>query len=241
MIRIQDLLFVSSLLTISCLANAEGTEKIVGGNLAYAGEFPGYAIPSGSKIFCGAYLINENTLVTAAHCAGAFKGYNVKIGGTLRSGADAVETIPAIQECVHPQFNSTTHQNDIMLIKLQSPSNQPFKEFYTVCHKMQSFMRRSNEDFMDWCSYISWDYRQSSSFLENGQAVQTVGFGATSYKGALSDDLLKVDMNIISYGTCSNTYWNGLYNKVMVCAGGEGKDTCQGDSGGEYTYNTLYR
>jgi secreted trypsin-like serine protease len=107
-------------------------DKIVGGTAASSSEFPGYAIPSGSGILCGAYLIQENILVSAAHCAGAFAGYNVIIGATLRNGADAKETKFATQECVHPNFKKSTMENDIMLIKLQTPSNQPFKDYYTV-------------------------------------------------------------------------------------------------------------
>lgn len=68
--------------------------------------------------------------------------------------------------------------------------------------------------------------------LSVGQPTTAIGFGRTSNGGSLSDVLLKVDVNIVSYQTCRIAYGDDIFNNVMVCAGGNGKDACQGDSGG---------
>lgn len=49
----------------------EGSENdIVGGVTAAAGDFPFIvSLQQGGRHFCGASLLNANTIVTAAHCA----------------------------------------------------------------------------------------------------------------------------------------------------------------------------
>jgi hypothetical protein len=46
-------------------------DKIIGGSRAAFGEYPFMAIPE-TESFCGASLIHEDILLTAAHCQGAF-------------------------------------------------------------------------------------------------------------------------------------------------------------------------
>jgi secreted trypsin-like serine protease len=129
------------------------TDKIVGGSPASSGEYLGYAIPSiqsGSRFLCGAYLIRNNILVTAAHCREAFEGFDVYIGGLQRLGEDAVETIATGDVCQHPGYSekglfSSPFANDIMLIRLQTPSNQPIKEYYTVSHHYLKRILRRHE------------------------------------------------------------------------------------------------
>jgi secreted trypsin-like serine protease len=124
--------FLFGLFTIPFLPDeCISTDKIVGGTPASAGEFPGYAIPDDGDL-CGAYLIKNNILLSAAHCAGAFQGHNVRIGGLTRTGPGATETIAAIEECIHPSYNDETIENDIMLVRLQTPSSQAVKDYYKV-------------------------------------------------------------------------------------------------------------
>jgi secreted trypsin-like serine protease len=137
--------------------NHDGTDKIVGGTLAVRGEFPGYATPSGSNTLCGAYLIQNNILVTAAHCARAFDVYTVHIGGIQRSSKKEVgeETIAIDDVCVHPDYDEPTFQNDIMLIRLRKPSMKPLKEYYTASSYIRvkarcDFIRGSAREISLW-------------------------------------------------------------------------------------------
>nr|CAD7460454.1 unnamed protein product [Timema tahoe] len=67
-----------------------------------------------------------------------------------------------------------------------------------------------------------------------GTPVVVSGWGVTrSGSSALSEQLQKVEVGIISKSSCSLQYFLRTITDRMVCAGaGGGKDACQGDSGG---------
>jgi secreted trypsin-like serine protease len=137
MLSIKIFIFIAIIAHARAAGNE--TDKIVGGIAASSGEFPGYAIPSfqsGAENLCGAYLIRNDILVTAAHCRIAFEGYDVHIGGTEIDGGDAVETIRTGDVCQHPGFSDSSFSNDIMLIRLRTPSSQQIKDYYTVRHQI---------------------------------------------------------------------------------------------------------
>ena len=68
----------------------QGLHRIVGGELAGAGEFPSFAY----DCCCGGTLIHPDIVMRAAHCGfnNLFpKGSSIYIGGTKYSGSDAEE------------------------------------------------------------------------------------------------------------------------------------------------------
>jgi len=72
-----------------------------------------------------------------------------------------------------------------------------------------------------------------SSAGNPGDMTRVLGWGAIRENGPSSDQLLRVDVPIISNAECSRNYGGGITGN-MICAGYEqgGKDSCQGDSGG---------
>jgi hypothetical protein len=82
--------------------------RIVGGTPAPAGAFPFYA-KSLPTTLCGATLIWEDILLTAAHCTGAFLN-GAAIGGIRLDDSDAT-VIPVDSELPHPDYDALTNEN----------------------------------------------------------------------------------------------------------------------------------
>lgn len=62
------------------------------------------------------------------------------------------------------------------------------------------------------------------------QAV-VAGWGVTG-RGGISDELRAVDLPITRTRDCRKTFGGAFDPSTMVCAGGDGHDSCSGDSGG---------
>lgn len=179
------------------------TPKIIGGTLASLGEYPYYAIPqTGVQGYglCGSVKIWDDILLSAGHCRGVFQGNNIFIGGTLRSGANAPETIRAVSELRHPNYKEATTEYDFLLVKLQQRSSAPS---------------------------VPWN--TDRNFPSNGAQVWTIGYGFTAENGPVSDNLRKVSLNIVDYASCFNVYGGDIFDNTMICAYKDNADSCLGD------------
>uniref|UniRef100_A0A3Q2ZTQ9 trypsin n=1 Tax=Kryptolebias marmoratus TaxID=37003 RepID=A0A3Q2ZTQ9_KRYMA len=73
----------------------------------------------GTKTFCGGFLLNENFMMTAAHCQA---NYSVKLG--LHNKQDHIDDTISVQKAFpHTEYDSATYNNDIMLLKLSPKVN----------------------------------------------------------------------------------------------------------------------
>ncbi|XP_073898195.1 transmembrane protease serine 11C-like [Castor canadensis] len=185
--------------------------KIAGGQDAEEGEWPWQASLQQNNIHrCGATLISNTWLVTAAHCfikASNPKDWNVSFG-LLLSDPQIRRTIKDI--IIHEKYRYPAHDNDIAVVRLSSPvlysSNIRRACLPEITHKLPP-----NSD------------------------VVVTGWGTLKSDGKSPNILQKGLVKIIDNKTCnSEKVYGGVITPGMLCAGFlEGHvDACQGDSGG---------
>ncbi|EDV98091.1 trypsin zeta [Drosophila grimshawi] len=163
--------------------------------------------------YCGGSIINENYILTAAHCviANVASQFKVVAGTSHRNAIDGV--IVTVSEIImHEKYDPSTYDNDIALLVLGSPL--PLNNFTMKVIEL------------------------GTEAPKDGDMSTISGWGTTQPGGDASDQLLAVDVPIVGNEQCDEDYGGGSITPGMLCAGlrGEGgKDACQGDSGGPLT------
>uniref|UniRef100_A0A8C9RXN6 trypsin n=1 Tax=Scleropages formosus TaxID=113540 RepID=A0A8C9RXN6_SCLFO len=96
-------------------------DKIVGGY-----ECPKHSVPYQVSLnsgyhFCGGSLVNENWVVSAAHCYKSL--IEVRLGEhNIQQTENTEQVISSSSVIRYPYYDSWTIDNDIMLIKLSKPA-----------------------------------------------------------------------------------------------------------------------
>lgn len=170
---------------------------------------------------CGGSIINENYVITAAHCVNSLYDYELRFL-KIRAGSSYLEsggTLHEISRCkYHSYFSESHYDYDIALIKVK----QPF-EFGSTIQPIE--------------------LPPAGYTLPVGTVVSISGWGRLTSDGNLPSVLQVVEVPIIDRTYCGNLYsYLNVITERMICAGYEkgGKDACQGDSGGPlFLGNTL--
>nr|KAF6503120.1 hypothetical protein HJG59_018498 [Molossus molossus] len=185
--------------------------KIAGGTDAEKGEWPWQASLQQNNVHrCGATLISNNWLVTAAHCFikdNNPRGWNVSFG-LLLNDPQTQKKIKNI--IIHEDYHYPAHEHDIAVVNLSSPI------LYT------SDIRRV-------C------LPEANYTVSPGSDVVVTGWGTSKSDGTIPNILQKAVVKIIDNKTCNKEeIYSGVITPGMLCAGFlKGKvDACQGDSGG---------
>ncbi|XP_034557725.1 suppression of tumorigenicity 14a [Notolabrus celidotus] len=204
------------------------TSRIVGGQDAEEGEYPWQVSlhVKGYGHVCGASIISQRWLVTAAHCVqddgktrysqpGTWEAY---LGlHTQRKIGSTVVKRNLKQVISHPNYNAYTYDNDIALMELDTPVT--YTDYIKpIC------LPASQHDF------------------PTGNHVWITGWGATREGGFAATVLQKAQVRIINSTVC-NKLMDGQITSRMLCAGvlSGGVDACQGDSGGPLSSPTGSR
>nr|XP_013816350.1 PREDICTED: transmembrane protease serine 12 [Apteryx mantelli mantelli] len=207
------------------LAEMLSGPRIVGGRDAQAGAWPWlvslqiHQIGVKFKHVCGGALVNENSVLSAAHCATGKKDpyyWRAVIGVHNLWKHDKHTTKRNIRNItLHPEFRKETFENDIALFKLDSSVH-----------------------YNNYIQPICLPSAHLYLYIDNETDCFISGWGRIAEKGKTSAVLKEAQVEIIPSDVC-NAFdsYGGLVNSNMICAGSEsgGIDSCQGDSGGPLT------
>ncbi|XP_068208577.1 trypsin-like [Palaemon carinicauda] len=188
--------------------------RVVGGNNAEFNEYPWMvALLYKGHFYCGGTLISDRYVLTAAHCIEGVRVNNLKIivGDHIRSFP--IETnskeYQAVYSVYHHEFNRSSYNNDIGLIKLGQKVDYKW-------YSRPACLPRPDTDYVGEMGVVS-------------------GWGRESEKGDPTDTLREILVPIFSNPVCQNLRYKPYeITHNMLCAGylNGGTDSCHGDSGG---------
>jgi len=202
---------------------------IVGGREAFRGEFPWY-VDLGT---CGATIINEDTLLSAAHC---FPESEDKIGSAVVAGS----TLPQIEVLNSFDLEQYCGVQIRRITKVIVHPDYCSEESYNAgdCDAFQRFdfaLIKVNRAFV-------WDWRVQPVCLPDqrrnlaaGTMFTAVGNGYTDLDTQqLPHTLQAVDVPLVDQQQCRKWMEGHKITNEMICAGfaSGGRDACVGDSGG---------
>lgn len=195
--------------------------RVIGGTDVPNGKYPfvvalldkRYGGSAYNQQFCGASLIDKDTVLTAAHCVKGNVASNLRVtvGRTvLDSTQGQVRNVSRIN--IHPSYNASTQANDVAVLKLSSA--------------------------VSGVRPIRLPATSNNGFETPGRSLTVAGWGNTvaqpaggSAGSSYPQRMREAQVPVVSDATADRTYGNYVPS-LMVAAGKTGKDTCQGDSGG---------
>ncbi|XP_016123447.1 suppressor of tumorigenicity 14 protein homolog isoform X1 [Sinocyclocheilus grahami] len=192
--------------------------RIVGGQNADVGEWPWQVSlhfkTSGNV--CGASIISNKWLLSAAHCfIQPDSDYKITSNWLTYSGLreqniqdSSVQKRTLKSIITHPNYDSMTYDYDISLLELSNPLN-----FTNTVHPI--------------C------LPASTHVFSAGSSCFVTGWGTLREGGIVAQILQKAEVKVINDTVC-NMVTEGQVTSRMLCSGylTGGVDACQGDSGG---------
>ena len=184
---------------------AERPVPIVGGVPSNPGDWPEVvALHTDVGFACTGIQIDASWVLTAGHCAPGLR--EAQIGATDADDPSDGVFVEVAEVAVHEAFLDTY---DVALVKLSTPVKSPSISIALDCH--------------------------AEHLLRDDQATILVGYGATDAQGEQTDRVLHEAHSRVMDHDCE-ALERGCNAAVSpggeFIAGGDGVDTCTGDSGG---------
>jgi len=186
---------------------------IIGGNEAEPNKYPWMALQWPGQVGCGAALISDQWLLTAAHC-----DYGQNINVRLGAHDHTAESEPnRIEVQIEKQINHEDYdfpRNDIALMKLVEPV-----------------------DFNDYIRPICLPTRTEAQKEYWGADVKGIGWGIADNDPDYLKGLREVDLNIITKDQQTEWCIQADYPSVLCVQTENGTvGVCYGDSGSPLLY-----
>ena len=174
-----------------------------------------YGTTAYGRHFCGASLIDSDSVLTAAHCAqGTPKRLlRVTVGRTVLSGSGG-QTRRVSRIDIHPRFTGRASNGyDAAVLTLNNP--------------------------VGGIPAIRLAGAPQDALEQPGRLATVAGWGNTIEQPPRGDNgsnypdrMRAARVPIVSDARARDVYGRSYLKALMVAAGNEGKDTCSGDSGG---------
>ncbi|XP_055344100.1 transmembrane protease serine 9-like [Paramacrobiotus metropolitanus] len=209
-------------------------QRIVGGVTAAPLAWPWVValVIAGQKQFCDASVLNNQWVITAAHCVqpydeGLFQQYvQVYYGNQNLLKVSDSQKASIARAIFHPNYDKEGNKNDdVALIKLTAPiPNFPNSMVSPICLPSQAI----------------GTFKAQSSGIKGRPDAYVAGWGTLSYKqnksdaviGSGSDQLRQTNIEIFSNSECHTSDPRQPDNAICGGLDQGGRDSCQGDSGG---------
>ncbi|XP_025986032.1 trypsin-1 [Solenopsis invicta] len=195
--------------------------RIIGGENAREGEIP-YQVSLQEKYydfhFCGGSILNDNYVITAAHCVDGKEASDIKVVAATINLRDPKSQHEVEKIIVHREYDpSNSYINDIALVKVKTA----FKTSVTVAPVP---LPKKGHD------------------VNTNDVAVVSGWGTIRTGGPSPDELQRVNILIADQAFCNYVYQKDLNMNVyptQVCANDPSakKGACNGDSGGPLTVN----
>ncbi|HEX2976621.1 MAG TPA: trypsin-like serine protease [Bacteroidales bacterium] len=199
--------------------------KITGGTNTTISEFPWQVLISTGSLMCGGTIISNNWILTAAHCTRQGSGtvsasqVLVTVGATNPFNPLQGTTYHVSEVIPHENFNNNTLLNDLALLKLSTPIDNPNAAPIRLVNSTDVKYGATDPGVMGWVT--GWGLTNA----ENENSFPTI--------------LQKVQLPVITNKQAS-TVWTFIPSTDLMAGYLNGnKDACNGDSGGPFVVPVM--